>query len=339
MQVDAVADQLRRQEVSFDHLAGDEHARDHGNLAPGIELGDGERHPDEEAGQHPHIRDEWEQSRSQPYDEAELQPHQRQADGVKQAEQKADGELAPEEAGQRHVDQVRLLMDRREVLARQAWIDPLDDEVPVAQQIERDDGRDDEQRDDVERNLKAANERAEESDRELGHVAEMGLHELGNLGRAALFGEIAAGRIDERGSLALDRRDVARQVVQELDELSVQNGHQQRKDQHEGYEEQRRHEGRRPGARETGPFQPVADRIEQIGDGEAGDERKEDVAEEYEQEDQDTEENAPRDDLIADAHGRLSSSSPGADGGASPGSPGAPPGSKNFPVPESHCTR
>ena len=116
MQVDAIADQLGRQKVAFDELTRREDGGDQGDRVQRVELRDGEAHADDEADQHAEIGNEGHQARGQPDDQPEVEPDERQADAVEQAEQQANGELPAKEAGQRLVDQTRLLADRRRMM-------------------------------------------------------------------------------------------------------------------------------------------------------------------------------------------------------------------------------
>ncbi len=183
------------------------------------------------------------------------------------------------EAGERAVDEAGLLADRVDVAARQPLVDAGDDAVPVAQQEERHDRRDDDERQQVREREPARQEPLDER----GGIAQ---GRGGNPARHVLAafamssGESICRAISsERIDLLAAERDRLRHERRELHRLELQERQHQQQQQHEPDEEQRQHDRRRERARHVPPFEPVDHGIEEIGDGAAGDERQEDAGE------------------------------------------------------------
>ena len=95
----------------------------------------------------------------QPDEEAEIDAEQHEAGGVEGAERQADQRLAANEAGEHPVDLVREHPDLLDIVARQPAVDEVDHPVPVVEEIEGDDRRHDEEREDVDDREAAAPQR------------------------------------------------------------------------------------------------------------------------------------------------------------------------------------
>ena len=171
MQSDAVADQLGGQEVALDHLSDGEHPGHQGDVDPSGKLGQSDAETDRQADQHTEIGDERDEPGCEADDEAEVETDEAQSDAVEDAEDEAHRGLAADEPGQGAVDLQELLAHHRGRFARQQGIEPRDDAVPVAQQVEGHQGRDQRQRQEVEQRHAAAPELLEETAQPGDHLA------------------------------------------------------------------------------------------------------------------------------------------------------------------------
>ena len=105
MQADALADELRLQDVAFEELAAEEdaeHSDDPDIIRPELD----DRHTDRQhqPDQRTDIGDEADHAGEQADQQAEIQADERQADGVIDAEDEAERALPADEAGDRLID-------------------------------------------------------------------------------------------------------------------------------------------------------------------------------------------------------------------------------------------
>ena len=112
MQPDVVADQFRSEEVAFEKLSDHKDGGHAYNRHQAVKLGKGQRHADDEAGDGADIRDKGNDPGQKTDQQAQVQPCQVQADGVKAAEDDAYAQLSADEAGQCAVDFPCLLFNR-----------------------------------------------------------------------------------------------------------------------------------------------------------------------------------------------------------------------------------
>ncbi|MNT13208.1 hypothetical protein D3C72_1481700 [compost metagenome] len=150
MQADAFADKLRLQDVAFDELAGKEHderQEDINIVRP--ELHDGDADGEDEADHGSDIGNEADETRKKADQQTEIQAHQRQANGVINPENDAERPLPAHETGNGLVHVAGDLADGMDIVARYPAVDLVDHPVPVEQEVEGDDGRDDQQRHDI----------------------------------------------------------------------------------------------------------------------------------------------------------------------------------------------
>ena len=98
----------------------------------------------------PDERDEGEDPRREPHQQSVLQTGRAQHGRVEDAEDQAHGALAADEGGDGVVDVVAEAADDRCVVARQPAVDLREHRVPVDEQIEHDERRDEQQREKVE---------------------------------------------------------------------------------------------------------------------------------------------------------------------------------------------
>jgi hypothetical protein len=134
------------QHIAFQHLTNEEHTDHQQDRCPDRpELRNRHQGRHQEAGQGTEVRDEAQQPRHQPDHCAEVEAGQRQRDRVKQGKRKTDDRLAAHEAGDGIIDIARQSANRLAVRQRNPSIDGGDHAIPIAQEIERHDRRDDQQ--------------------------------------------------------------------------------------------------------------------------------------------------------------------------------------------------
>jgi hypothetical protein len=188
------------------------------------------------------------------------------------------------------------------VVARQPAIDRGDQRVPIAQEIEADHGRDHQERDDVEDDGTAGGNAGEQARRpfaEIAGIARQRFLQL-RLGRKV---EARTDLLDPGAEPAPARLDQRRQGSRQAPHLALDHRHQE-EDAAEGQEDEEDGEQRRrQGARGAAALQPVGQRIEQIGDDHAGDERHEHVAEQPEEQHENGKARGPGDGLASRGHG------------------------------------
>ena len=150
--------------------------------------------------------------------------------------------------------------------------------VPVAQQVEGDDGRDEHQREQVEDDeagLDDVGERgADIAQRLLGEARGQALD------RSALDDVLALQPLDQLQQAAAQLVEVARQLGAEPYRLLDRDRQQHEDEQGQQREEQRGDQQRRRAAPEAVALEPIRQRIEQIGRGHADDEGQQDAAQE-----------------------------------------------------------
>jgi hypothetical protein len=215
---------------------------------------------------------------TRPHDQAILQPDQRQRHRVEGGQQQADEPDAPNEAGQRGVEQPQLLADHGGVGARQPAVDPGNHPVPVAQQVERHDRGYEQECEKVKQRDALAPQTADDAPHPRDHVAGVGAGGLAQaldvLGRKAGVHGLHQGD----GPFA-EPGHILRDVLQKRDELRLQQRHQQDQGDEPDAEEGGEDEGGGDAARESPALQPVDGGVEEIGDRHPDHERQQDPAE------------------------------------------------------------
>ena len=255
-----IADQLGRQDVGLDRLAHQEQAGDPEDRQPVGELNEGERDAGGKAHQAADEGDEGERADHQPDGEPEIEAEQAESDAVIDGQDDADQGLAVDEPGQVAVDQPDLLAHDLGLAARQPAVDAVDQTVPVAQQIEGHDRRDEDERQDVGERQPAAQEVGQRARYPAENVAGLGAHLVAQLAQIEVEAGLHHG--DERIDAAAQHLDIGRRALHEGHDLLLQ----QRLQQHDGDNQDRRGDdgddagGERP--RGAAALQPVAAGVE-----------------------------------------------------------------------------
>jgi hypothetical protein len=235
-----------------------------------------EQHARHRAGERADIGDEGEHPRHQPDRQAELEPDDLQPDGVDGAEDQAAEQLSAQPGAQHPVGVAGELAEHMRVAPRQPALDPADHARPVAQQVEADHRRHDDQGEDAEQRHAAADQPgegiAEEGD-DLprltdDEVAQLGVHEVRTQRFLRGFHRLA----DQRA----DANHIGRQPVdQDADLRDQQRVEQQQREQRGGRQRQDQQEGGQP-PRHAEPREPRRHRIQEIGDATGEHEGRED---------------------------------------------------------------
>ena len=163
MQADLGADEVGRQDVAFEPLAEHKHQRppaDRNPVRP--ELRHRDDGGDEKSAERADERNEAEQAGHQADQKSRLEPDERQADGVEDRKDQADHRLPAHEAGDGAVHVAGEPVHRVAMMPRNPAVDRLHHAVPVDQQIERHDRRDDEKRQHREHGAPARPQRRQE---------------------------------------------------------------------------------------------------------------------------------------------------------------------------------
>ena len=191
------------------------------------------------------------------------EPGEPQRGRIKHRQDDADDELAAHEAGNRVVNVAGQTPDILALQLREPHIERGDRAVPVDQQIDRDDRRDDQKRQEPDQHLAARPQRAQQF---VEPGAASRCHEID---RRLLDPEVMAGDAPQPacvriGQQRLDAGDIGREGRDEEAELGNKERHYHQDDGDECHEKQRhQHDGRKR-AVETGTLQAVENRYEQI---------------------------------------------------------------------------
>ena len=148
--MDPVAHHARRDQVAFDELAERKHAGDQADPDQILELERGDGQTNAGTDRHAQVWNEREEPCEQPDDQAVPQADQPQPQRIEQREKHAHHALTADEAGEDLVALVREAEHGRHVVRRDVAGDARHHAVPVAQHVEGDDRRDEQQRHDVE---------------------------------------------------------------------------------------------------------------------------------------------------------------------------------------------
>ena len=296
MQPDPIADQARRQDIALQELAAgkeDDHPADG---QPVVELRQRNADRDDEAGDAAEIGDEGDEADADSHGETEIDADQGEPDAVEGGQSQADRRLAADEAGERAVDLGELLADRGGMALGQQRIGLALQAVPVAQQIEGDDGGDEKQRQEIGQRHPAGHQpgqRAADPGHDAAHHA---------AGLAAQIGQaFDAQPCPQLLQLGPDRGqepvEIARQALGEAHDLALQGrqDQQDRQDQHQ--DEADADDGRRPDPRAAQALQPVAHGIQEISHGHAGDEGQQHGAQQIEDQQESQQGEQPEADL------------------------------------------
>ena len=253
------------------------------------------------ADQHAEIGNERDQPRAQANEKAEFEPDQGQSDGVEDAEDQADRRLAADEAGQGTVDLAHLGADGGRGAARQKHINSRHDAVPVTQQVEGDERRDDHEREDIEQRHAAAPQVLKQAPDPLD-----GLAGIGSGGAAQAFHGVrgeARLKVFEYGRRVFAQHPgVVGNARNEGHHLDLQKGKQKHRDARRQKKENNRDQCGRHDPR-TAPFlQAVSHGIKEIGNRHAGDEGHQHAAQERKKDGEDADPRQPRDGAHLSAH-------------------------------------
>src|ERR1700733_3751668 len=196
MQADAVPDKFRRQHIAFEELTEKDNAGNDENGAPlreKLRNRDAQRHY--EHGKRAYIGNEADKAAHHADEEAEVQSRQTEADRVVGTEYQAQAGLAVDVSGNRRVDLAGKLAHGVALLQRDQMIDAVDHAVPVAAEVEGDDRRDDQQREDRQQRLTFRPQRSNEA----GNVNHRLIHQVA--GGAA--DEVVADEVLEPGIIRI----------------------------------------------------------------------------------------------------------------------------------------
>ncbi len=290
MKPHAIADQFGREDVALHNLAEDEYRDDDGDPVPLVELREGDAGGGDEPEDRADEGDEGENARDEPDHQPEIQPGQRQRHGIEGTEQETHRGLAAHEAGEGFVHKPRLLADGVGMLARQQRIDMREHPVPIAQEVEGDDGRDEDQRQDVHQGQAAGHQGAERLQGPVDRAAGEVPRSLADLrGLASGLAQV----LDERLNALAHGLDDRGEAFDEADHLVIQGGEQEQEQEGDDDDEGDRHHSRRQRPAKPHALQPVAEGIEEIGHRRAGDEGRQHLAQEIERQDADRERRKP----------------------------------------------
>ena len=172
--------------------------------------------------------------------------------------------------------------------------------MPVVDQIERDHRRHHHQREQRDQRAAARPQRLQER----GEPAHPLRHQIadrfvGAEARAQEFLQPRPARIAEQ---RLQPRHIAGDVVDEGRQLAAEDRRHQQDQEDDRHHHQRDDQQRGGQPVDAEAFEPVGDRREQIGDGRAGDERQQDLAQQPQQQHDDGERRQPEHDLPLGRH-------------------------------------
>jgi hypothetical protein len=223
--------------------------------------------------------DEGDETGAQPDQEAKAEAGQAEGHAVEDAEQQTDGRLAAHESRNGAVNVVGDGTDGVRMLTGQPAIDLGDHVVPIEQDVEGDDGGHYQNADDAEKGLPARPQRSQEAAGDRSSLPEQVAERFFYVGQALAHQVSEPAAADLRKD-PLQRGDIGGNAFLEAGNLVAEERHEQdrcdEKDEDEGQQDDR---PRRP-ARQAEPFQPVRDRVEEIGERQAGDEGQKDAAQE-----------------------------------------------------------
>ncbi len=255
----------------------------------GQKLHQGDAGREQEPGERADIRDEGEEAGEQADQHAEIQPDRPQPNGVERAEDEADEALAADEARDRAVDLAGELAHGEAVARRHPAVEGRDHAVPVDQKIERHHRRHHEERHEADDRLAAGPQRAQERQ----HPGDRLPHQVADRGLQVLHRLAAARALDQRpGMLGNDRLKLGDRRRHRGDQRrDLVGGQRHRDDQHDDEQEQEHRQDDEGRGEPPDPeaLQPVGDRVEHVGQGRAGHEGQQHVAQEVEQQRQDCE--------------------------------------------------
>ena len=185
------------------------------------------------------------------------------------------------------------------LLQRNQLIDTGYDPVPVAAQIECDNGRNDQKRKDRNQRLPFRPQRSQKT----GHISHRLIHDVAG----GSTGEIVADdafepRIVRVAHQRLQTLRVSRRIVDEGRQLPHQRRRNQEKQQHEGEREAGQDDERSKRPAHAALGQPSVEGIEQVGDRHAENERQQNGAQQPQQADENGERGAPEHDVALDLH-------------------------------------
>ena len=277
MQADAVADDARRQHIAFQHLAHHEHAHHHRHQRP-VAAGLHHRgdHAQHDAGGGTQIRHETDQAGDDAHQQAHLQAHDRQADGIDRAQRQHHQELAAQERAQHLVGLQRQPGDRGDMVARHQRGDAFDQQVPVAQEVEGQDRQQHQVGDPRHHREAGAREIAEQRGRHATGLLPVAAHPLGQAVHVQPGDQFQPGPLlHPRQRRLHEPVAVRRQRFDHRDHLPLDHRHQDHQRQHQQQQHQGEDQHDRGRARAPRPFQPVHPRVAQPAQQRRADEGRE----------------------------------------------------------------
>ena len=287
MQVNAVTDELRLQNVAFNELPDEEdtyYDRDPHPVRP--ELGKRDTARDQEPGHRADVRNETEQAGAEADQEGEVQADKRQRHRVEAAEENDDEGLAANEPGKCIVDLAREPANGFAMADWKPRVHLVDHAVPIDEDIEGHDRHDD---DDGEKRYQRAAAGPEALD-ECTEPRRTLRHEFAD--RLAEIHRVAADELSHpfliffRENHILQARDVLGKTLDEREQLAAQQRHDQHDDNQKDHGKHADHKQRGEQPVQTVPFEPIGKRVEKISERHAGDEWQQYVAEDPQADDQ-----------------------------------------------------
>ncbi len=265
MQADLVADQLGHQHVAFQQLADHEHPADQQHVGPVAVLHQRSDDRGDEADDEAQVRHETEQARNQTDQQPHRQANQPQAGAIEDAQCQHHQQLAAHERAEDLVRLVRQVRDGRLDRAGQCAVDRGHQPVPVAQQVERH-HRDQHQVGQPHRDAQARTR----------HLAQ---HRGGDaadrtdvrLDRGQQAVAVERMRIQVQACLQPRPRHVlrpfavTRQVLDQVFDLTRNQRNKQQQHAADHHQQDHEDDRGRPRPVQPEPFQPVGQRIAQVG--------------------------------------------------------------------------
>ena len=286
VQADLVADDARGQHVAFQHLADREHHPDqHQQLqvdALRLDQRGGQRQ--DHAGGRAQVGNEADEPGDHADQQAQLQPHQRQSGRVDHAQRDHDHELPAQERAEHVVGLARQPRDRADVVARDQRGDALDQQVPVAQEVEGEDRQQDDVGQPGDHRHARARHVAEQCGREAAGLLPVGADPLGQAPGVEPADQFHAGLVLQPRQRGLQQPvAVARRGLDQGHDLPFKQRDQDHQPQHHHQRHRPEHHRHGDVAREAAPLQAVDQRIAQPAEQRTEHERGQDRAQQPDQ--------------------------------------------------------
>ena len=241
MQADVFANQLRGKEVSFQKLAGHKNQDHLQDWHQRIELGKGNADAEQETDNAADIGNERNQTGDETDQQTEGKSDEIQAERVVGAQNDTDAELSANETRQCAVYLAGLFANRGLGLARQQTVDFGDEHVPVAQHVERDDRRNQQQRNQVKNGKAAGYDAAQNAAGKFERISQIVAHVFADFFRFHVW-EAFMQPVDERFDFAQERADVLRHDIDKTAQLFIDDADEQSHCRQNDYGDQKQYQ-------------------------------------------------------------------------------------------------